>query len=172
MIEIVSAQKHHIHIIKKLAEYLWPKAFASILSEKQIEYMMEMMYSNASIESQMDKGHQYAIVSKDSVDVGYVSFEINHNQSNKTKIHKLYISPDYQRHGIGKKMVDYVAQQALIEGNDALFLNVNKHNKGAIDFYNKHHFVLTKKEEIDIGNGFVMDDFVFELTLNKSEAKA
>lgn len=167
MIEIVSAQKQHIPTIKNLADFLWPKAFAAILSAEQIDYMMEMMYSQASIEKQMVDGHQFAIARKDNVDIGYLSYETNHNHSNKTKIHKLYISPAYQRHGIGKIMVDYVAVQALESKNNILFLNVNKYNKGAIDFYNKHNFVLTKKEIIDIGNGFVMDDFVYELVLNQ-----
>ena len=168
MIEIISAQKQHIPTIKKLADYLWPKAFASILSTEQIDYMMEMMYSQASIEKQMDEGHQFAIAQKDNVDIGYVSYETNHNNSHKTKIHKLYISPEYQRHGIGKLMVDYVAGQALKANNNSLFLNVNKFNTGAIGFYKKHNFVLTKKEVIDIGNGFIMDDFVFELAWNQS----
>ena len=168
MIEIVSAQKQHIPAIKKLAEYSWPKAFAFILSAKQIDYMMEMMYSHASLEKQMEQGHQYAIVREDDADIGYVSYEVNHNQSGKTKIHKLYISPEYQRRGIGKMMVDFVAQKAIEVENNTLFLNVNKYNHGAIDFYNKHHFNLIKEEEIDIGNGFIMDDYIFELTLNKS----
>lgn len=166
MIEIVAAHKQHIPRIKELAEYIWPKAFASILSLEQIEYMMNMMYSQEAIAKQMDEGHQFAIVYRDNVDVGYVSYEVNHNQTNKTKIHKLYISPEYQRGGIGKILIDYVAVQALESKNNVLFLNVNKHNVGAIDFYNKHRFSLVKKEEIDIGDGFIMDDFVFELPLS------
>ena len=168
MIEIVSAQKQHIPVIKRLADYLWPKAFASILSAEQIGYMMEMMYSHDSLEKQMEQGHQYAIVREDDVDIGYVSYEISHNKSDRTKIHKLYISPEYQRHGIGKLMVDYVAQKGIEAENNALFLNVNKYNNGAIDFYKKHRFILIKEEQIDIGNGFIMDDFVFELALNKA----
>ena len=169
MIEIVVANKQDIPAIKKLAKHLWPVAFASILSAQQIDYMMEMMYSRASLENQMDEGHQYAIARKNNVDVGYVSYEIDHNKTEQTKIHKLYISPHYQRHGIGKAMVDFVSQQAMQANNNAIFVNVNKYNTQAISFYNKHHFVLVKKEEIDIGNGFIMDDYVFELALNQSE---
>ena len=68
--------------------------------------------------------------------------------------------------GVGKAMVDFVSQQALLANNSALFLNVNKYNNKAISFYNKHQFQLVKEEEIDIGDGFIMDDYVFELTLN------
>ena len=165
MIDVVKIDKQHIPTIRTLAQEFWPIAFAAILSEQQIAYMMEMMYSPTALEKQMSKGHQFAIAIKNSEKVGYMSYEINCNNSNKTKIHKLYISPHYQRMGIGKAMVDFVAQQALQANNSALFLNVNKYNNKAISFYNKHHFQLVKEEEIDIGDGFIMDDYVFELTL-------
>ncbi|HUI32453.1 MAG: GNAT family N-acetyltransferase [Dysgonamonadaceae bacterium] len=169
MIEIRRAGEKQIPKIIKLADELWPATFTSILSAKQIAYMMEMMYSRESLEKQMNDGHQYAIVMENDVDVGYVSYEINHDNSDKTKIHKLYILPEHQRKGIGKIVVDYVAQEARRSQNSALFLNVNKHNESAIGFYEKHGFFLVKKEVIDIGNGFIMDDFVFELELNETE---
>lgn len=169
MIEITKAHKQHIPTIRQLADQLWPVAFASILSAQQIDYMMEMMYSAASLAKQMDEGHQYAIVSLNKKNIGYVSYEIGHNQSNKTKIHKLYISPQHQRHGVGKAMIDYVTEQALEQKNHKLLLNVNKYNSQAINFYRKHHFVLIKEEAIDIGDGFIMDDYVFELSFNQAE---
>ena len=165
MIEIVRANKQHIGTIRSLAQEFWPVAFASILSEQQIDYLMKMMYSPASLEKQMDKGHRFAIASKDRQQVGYMSYEIDCERSGKTKIHKLYIAPNSQRLGVGKAMVDFVAQEALKANNKAIYLNVNKYNTKAISFYNKHHFQLVKEEEIDIGDGFVMDDYVFELTL-------
>ena len=165
MIEIVKADKQHKPTIRSLAQEFWPVAFASILTAQQIEYMMEMMYSTTSLEKQMDKGHRFAIASKNGEKVGYMSYEIDCEKSGKTKIHKLYISPNSQRMGVGKTMVHFVAQQALQANNKAIYLNVNKHNNKAIGFYNKHHFQLIKEEEIDIGEGFIMDDYVFELIL-------
>lgn len=169
MIAIKAAQKEQIPLIRKLAEELWPNAFASILTAKQISYMMEMMYSEESLETQMNEGHQYAIVSENKKDIGYVSYEINHNNSDKTKIHKLYLLSNKQRRGIGKIVLDYVVSEAKKSKNKALFLNVNKQNQRAINFYRKHHFILIKEEVISIGEGFVMDDFVFELDLNQDE---
>ena len=169
MIEIIKVNKQDIPIIKKLAEHLWPVAFASILSANQIQYMMEMMYSHTSLEKQMNAGHQYVIARRNGINVGYMSYETGFNKSDKTKIHKLYISTEHQRQGVGKALIYYVSQQAIQSDNNAIFLNVNKHNTKAINFYNKHNFLLIREEEIDIGNGFIMDDFVFELTLNEAK---
>ncbi len=169
MIEISKADKQHIPTIRKLADQLWPVAFASILSAQQIDYMLEMMYSYASLEKQLNDGIQYAIVSKDKHNIGYVSYEIDYHQTGKTKIHKLYISPLHQRQGVGKAIIDYVALQAARANNNSLFLNVNKYNTQAICFYRKHNFVLVKEEAIDIGEGFIMDDYVFEITVSLAE---
>lgn len=165
MIEVVKVSKQHIPTIRALAQEYWPVAFVSILSASQIAYMMEMMYSPSSLKEQMSSGHEYIVAQRDKENVGYLSYELNCGESGKTKIHKLYILPQHQRGGVGKAMVDYVAQQALQANNSALYLNVNKHNDKAIGFYKKHHFVLAKEEVIDIGKGFVMDDYVFELPL-------
>jgi hypothetical protein len=40
-----------------------------------------------------------------------------------------------------------------------VFLNVNKYNKAKF-FYEKLGFTITKEEVIDIGNDYVMDDYV------------
>ena len=46
----------------------------------------------------------------------------------------------------------------------ALTLNVNRFNK-AIDFYLKNGFKIIKEENIEIGNGFLMEDYVMEKIL-------
>ena len=168
MIEIVKVNKQHIPIIRELAANLWPVAFATLRTSKRRTYVWNRMYSQTSLEGQMSQGHRYAIAQHNKLNIGYVAYETDHAGLDKTKIHKLYISPKYQRHGVGKTMIDYAAQQALKANNTALFLNVNKYNTQAISFYQKHHFALIKEEEIDIGNGFIMDDYVFELTLNEA----
>lgn len=169
MIEITKASQQHISTIRELAHQLWPVAFASILTAQQIDYMLEMMYSHTSLEKQINDGIQYAIVSKDQHNIGYVSYETDIYLSSKTKIHKLYISPQHQRQGVGKAIIDFVAQQAVEANNHSLFLNVNKYNTQAIHFYRKHCFALVKEEAIDIGEGFIMDDYVFELSLNQAK---
>ena len=60
---------------------------------------------------------------------------------------------------------DLAMEEATKQNNHALYLNVNKHNENAIGFYRINGFSIVKEEVIDIGNGFVMDDYVFEKPL-------
>ena len=66
-----------------------------------------------------------------------------------------------QGKGTGKALIDYIENQAKVNHDTALFLNVNKNNS-AIQFYEKVGFKIIKEEIIDIGNSYVMDDYVME----------
>lgn len=166
MIEVVPAYHPHISSIIELSQKVWPTTFASILSKKQIAYMMKMMYSRKSLINQINSGHQFAIAHINNNKVGFVSFETNYQTSNSTKIHKLYILPQHQRVGVGKTLIKYVIDKATEASNSSLILNVNKNNAQAIDFYIKNSFKRIREEVIDIGENYVMDDYVFERFIN------
>ncbi len=166
MTEILPATSAHISDIQDIAALAWPQAFKDILSASQIAYMMDWMYSEASLREQIEqKNHRYFLAKKDGEFVGYMSIEHNCDDLGKTKIHKIYILPDRQKTGIGKLMLSRAINEAKTANNKAVYLNVNKYNRSAIDFYKRNGFSLVKEEVIDIGNGFVMDDYVFELQL-------
>jgi len=68
---------------------------------------------------------------------------------------------NHQGKGIGKALINFIANEANERHQKGLILNVNKKNK-AIRFYESIGFTISNEEVIDIGNGYVMDDFVME----------
>ena len=163
MIEIFPATIADIPIIQTIASRAWPHTFKDILSDSQITYMMQLMYSDESLQKQIeDDNHRYFLAKQHGHPVGYISIEHNCNNSGKTKVHKVYLLPEKQQQGIGS-LLFAVAESKAKEANDtAIFLNVNKENTNAIAFYLRVGYLQARAEMIDIGNGFVMDDFVFE----------
>lgn len=160
---IVFATLDNIADIQQIADVAWPAAFKNILSPPQIDYMMHWMYSDESLREQMTvKNHRYFLAKKDDNYLAYMSIEHNCENSGKTKIHKIYILPDLQKQGIGKLLLATAISEAKKQKSKAIYLNVNKYNENAIEFYKRNGFFLAKEEIIDIGNGFVMDDYVFE----------
>ena len=152
--------------IRAIAEEVWPKTYGTILSKQQLDYMMNMMYSVASLQTQAnEKQHHFILAKENNRAVGFASYEFDCDQTNKTKIHKIYVLSTQQGKGLGKFLLDYVAKEAKKRNNKALFLNVNKYNP-AQHFYKKLGFEITKEEVIDIGQGYVMDDYVMEKTIN------
>lgn len=161
---IVFAEEKQIPIIRQIALDTWPDTFGNILSKKQIEYMLEWMYSLDSIKQQIQNGHVFVLIKNKAAYLGYASFEFNYKNENKTKIHKLYVLPNNQGKGLGSFLMNFIGQKALEKQNSALILNVNRFNK-SVQYYHKIGFKTVKQENIDIGNGFVMEDFVMEKNL-------
>lgn len=164
MVKISKASIESIPIIQQMSKIVWPITFAEILSEEQIVYMMEMMYSTKSLTEQIAvKRHNYILAQKDNEYLGYLSFE-NQVEDDYCKIHKIYVLPTAQGLGVGKELIEHVKQQITLSGESKLRLNVNRYNK-ALNFYKHLGFSILKTENIDIGNGFLMEDYVLEMKL-------
>jgi ribosomal protein S18 acetylase RimI-like enzyme len=63
--------------------------------------------------------------------------------------------------------MDEVINRTIIAGNKNLLLNVNRENP-ALGFYKKKGFEVIKTEDIDIGNGYFMNDYVMRLKVGGS----
>jgi len=162
---IIKASKEHIFIIRSLSDRIWPPTFQEILSKDQITYMMDMMYSQSSLEKQMDEGNQYLLAEEDGEYLGYVSYELNYKNTDITKVHKIYILPSLQNKGLGSLFINAVEKIAKENKNAELSLNVNRDNSKAIRFYEKKGFRIIKSEDNDIGCGYLMTDHVMNKTL-------
>jgi GNAT superfamily N-acetyltransferase len=123
--------------------------------------MLNHFYSCASLEKQLETNQVFLLFSIENEYVGYASYELNFDGSNKTKLHKLYMLPNLQGKGFGKLAVNEVLSIASKNKNLGVVLNVNKYNS-AIQFYSKIGFSIIDSVVINIGNGYIMDDYVME----------
>jgi ribosomal protein S18 acetylase RimI-like enzyme len=165
MVHLRLLAKEELLLIQRIAHQTWPSTFAGLLSKAQIDYMLNWMYDLKMLESQVEKGHNFFVAEEQGDAIGFASFEVNHLEGPKAKLHKLYLLPSSQGKGVGKALLLEVAKRAREAGQKSLVLNVNKYNKKAIDFYIAMGFVTIRQEVNDIGSGYVMDDDVMELAL-------
>lgn len=164
MIQLITANNEDLKIVRNIAQRTWPETFGEILSSAQIDYMLNMLYDLKKLEEQCAQGHSFLLADETGEKLGFIGFEIN-QELGKTKIHKIYILPSAQGKGIGKLLINAVKEIAQKNDQISLLLNVNKYNRGAIEFYEYLGFTIIKSEVIEIGNGYVMDDYVMELIL-------
>ncbi|GAB3996070.1 GNAT family N-acetyltransferase [Spirosoma daeguense] len=167
MIAITEVTEADLPVIQNIAYQTWPSTFGEILSPTQISYMLEMMYSLDSLKTQIrDKNHVFllAVDPQSEEYMGYVSYELNYKGESLTKVHKIYMLPASQGKGVGRMLLEMVAHIAKRNDNNRLGLNVNRFNK-AIQFYEKMGFAVVGQENIDIGEGFLMEDFIMEKPL-------
>lgn len=167
MISIIENPDKNFTNIRAIAKEVWPIAYGAILSQQQLDYMMEMMYSVSSLQKQANENSNHFILAlENETPIGFASYEFNFNQSSKTKIHKIYVLSNQQGKGTGKLLIHYILTKARHNNQEALLLNVNKNNE-ALNFYKRLDFVVCKEVVIDIGNGYVMDDYVMEYLIKK-----
>lgn len=151
--------------IREIAGQTWPKTYGHILSPEQIEYMFAMMYDVDALKNQAtSKKHHFILAEENGIPLGFASYELNYQEEPKTKIHKIYILPETQGKGIGKKLLDFISGKAIESQNNILSLNVNRHNT-AYQFYTKIGFEKRGEEDIDVGNGYLMEDYIMEKDL-------
>lgn len=153
--------QNEVEIIRSLAYKIWPITFKEILSQEQIAYMLNWMYSVEKLEQQMNAGHQFFVFELENEQVGFLGIEKNYQGMKSLRIHKIYVLPEIHGKGIGKKLIDFAEELAVKNNCSILNLNVNRYNN-AVDFYRHIGFSIIKTEDIDIGNGYLMEDYVME----------
>ncbi len=161
MIYLEKITKKQLLVIKDLAYAIWPFTYGDILSEAQLDFMLDSFYSTANLERQMDNGQVFELLLDDTNVLGFVAYELNCNETELLKLHKIYLLPETQGKGFGKFMIDEIVRIAKSNNQQGIYLNVNKYNTAKF-FYEKVGFTIVKEEVIDIGNGYVMDDYVME----------
>jgi ribosomal protein S18 acetylase RimI-like enzyme len=159
--EITIITKSQLPIVAKLAHEIWPSAYGEILTKEQLTYMLDKFYSLEALSQQLEeKNHVFLLAEENGKFIGFASYELN-IENHKTKIHKIYVLPETQGKGFGLQLINEIEKRAKSFKNDVLFLNVNRFNK-AQHFYKKLGFEIAFEEDIEIGNDYLMEDFVME----------
>ena len=165
MIQIVAAKPTDFDSIRDLAYAIWPHTYGHILSKEQLDYMLGAFYSADTLtKNATEKNHVFLLVEEDGKHLGFISYEHHYQNEPVTRIHKIYVLPETQGRGIGKMLMDHVEDLAKQNHSEALSLNVNRYNN-AQRFYKKIGFEITAEEDIDIGRGYLMEDFVMKKKL-------
>ena len=158
------ATESDILLIRNLAEKSWNASYAEILSTDQIEYMLSQMYSVEEILAHLQNPeYHYYLIYNDNTAVGFMGYE-HHYEPQTTKLHRIYLIDEAKGKGCGKAALNLLKKQALEHGDNRIILNVNKENKARY-VYESQGFSIYKEDVFDIGNGFVMDDYLMEFIL-------
>jgi diamine N-acetyltransferase len=161
MSEIRNAEIDDLETIHDLAFKIWPSAYEEILGKAQVNYMLDKIYSLSSLQHQFSVlKHQFIMAVEDDVPVGFASFSA-HEDPKVYHLNKIYVLPGQQGRNVGKQILDYIISEIKTDGAISLQLNVNRYNK-ALHFYEKQDFKIIREEDIDIGSGYFMNDYVME----------
>ena len=163
MIKLVSASSfQQLQIIEKLANVIWNEHYTPIIGKAQVDYMLDTFQNVDAMFNQIENNYNYFVINYNKTDVGYLAFKL---ENSDLFLSKIYILKNYRGKSLGKQAMKFVSNQAKISECKTITLTVNKFNSNSIKAYEKIGFLKVEELVMDIGNGFVMDDYKMIKTL-------
>jgi diamine N-acetyltransferase len=163
MFTVKKAAVSDIPLIRQLTFAIWPQTYASLLTQEQIDYMLEMMYSEISLQTQIEKeGIIFIIVYDADKPVAFAAY--SETKPRVWKLHKIYVLASQQGKGTGKFIINFITEEIKIQNATVLQLQVKRDNP-AQHFYTKLGFTIIETGDFDIGNGYFMKDYIMQRVL-------
>lgn len=163
MFTIRKATAADCELINKLAWEVFPATYKEILSDDQMDYMMDWMYAPENVRQQMEEeGHVYFIAYKEGEPAGYVS--VQQQDTDVFHLQKIYVLPTFQGAHLGSQLFDQAVKYIKeVHPSPCLMeLNVNRNNK-ALHFYERKGMKKLREGDFPIGNGYYMNDYIMGL---------
>ena len=164
---VKQANINDIPTIQNIAAITWAATY-HFLSQGQLSYMMEMMYSNESLQKQMQEGHQFYLAceinQEENSVLGFASVS-DEKKEGIFKLNKLYVLPTAQKNGVGKLLVEKAVEYCKQNAATQLQLQVNRFNNAKL-FYEKMGFTILFEADFNIGDGYFMNDYVMGMEIH------
>lgn len=162
VLERVSSERD-IKNLETLADEIWHQHFITILSADQIDYMVDKFQSYEAMTNQMlNQGYEYYFIVVDGETVGYTGIK---NDVDKLFLSKLYVKKDFRGKRYASEVFEQLKAVCRLRRLKSIWLTVNRFNDSTIAVYEKKGFQTIRTQVTDIGEGYVMDDYVMELVV-------
>ncbi len=152
-----------------LASEIWHEYWPALIGEAQTDYMVEQFQSLSAIERDIaEHAYEYWFLraADDDRIVGYTGGHVE-SATNRFFISKIYLRAEERGRGFAGQTIRFYEDLCRTRGLTAMYLTVNKHNDLAIRAYLAKGFETIDSVETDIGQGFVMDDYIMEKRANE-----
>lgn len=151
-----------LHKIAELAEIIWHQHFTPIIGKEQVIYMVDKFQSFPALKEQLTSGYEYYRIFDQDDFCGYCGI---HPENGKLFLSKLYLKKEARGRHLASQTFDFLKQLCRERGLSAIWLTCNKHNDNTLAIYRHLGFKTVDTQVADIGNGFVMDDYIMEVTI-------
>lgn len=145
-----------------VAEEIWHQHYTPIIGKEQVEYMLEKFLSPEALVEQINSGYEYFVFSYEYTFAGFAGI---HEENGKLFLSKLYVHKDFRGKGIASYLFQKFIEICKMRNLSTIWLTCNRHNTQSLEVYKHWGFETVREEVTDIGNGYVMDDYIMEYTI-------
>ncbi|MDR6884183.1 GNAT family N-acetyltransferase [Bacillus sp. 3255] len=144
----------------RLAAAIWREYYVTLITIEQIDYMIDKFQSVPAMTDQIHhQGYEYFFIQQEGAAVGYMAVK---PVEGKLFLSKFYIAKEHRGHGYATQALAFLEQLCQQRSLSHIWLTVNRHNESSIGVYESKGFRTVREQMADIGNGYVMDDFIME----------
>lgn len=156
--KIEAEDRQAVEGLSALASAIVKEHFDPIIGPEQNDYMIRRAQSVPAILEQLAAGARYDLVRDESgTAIGFLAY---YPEEGQMYLSKFYLEKTARGHGYARQMLAFLIEQTRQAGLLSIFLHCNRHNN-ALLAYEGLGFVKTGEMVTEIGEGFVMDDFVY-----------
>ena len=152
-----------IYSLSAIADEIWHEHFTPIIGEAQVDYMLEKFLSPDALAEQINNGYEYFLF---SYEYTFAGFSGVHEEDGSLFLSKLYVHKDFRGKGISSYMFRKYIEMCKERNLNKIWLTCNRFNENTLAVYDHLGFKKTRTQVADIGNGYVMDDYILEYEIN------
>ncbi len=162
--QVIPASINDIESIITIAYNAWPPTYSKIVSEEQINFMLNKFYNKQVLTDQITntKDNIFFKLVKEEELLGYAHILQNVEKST-CKLSKLYFNLQYKGKGYGKYLLAFVEAEMAKLHYQRLILNVNRANP-AVEFYKKMGYQIIETQDIPLDE-FWLNDYIMAKSL-------
>lgn len=160
--EICTLTPERYETFSSFAGSVFVDYYTSLIGKKQAEYMVSLFLSPEAIKELCAKGAIFRILQEDGRMLGFCEYL---KEEDRVFLSKLYVRKEERHRGLGKILYEDCVRYTKEIGLNKIYLTVNKYNTPSYEIYLHLGFKVIDAVVNDIGNGYVMDDYIMEIEL-------
>lgn len=136
MVKIERAAAQDVQTIKEILRETWHDTYASLLPKAAIEDITSQWHAAELLTEQIQNPEIYFAIARDgAVVAGAITAR---KQDDVIVVGRLYVLPQYQRRGIGRRLLE--SSYGTFHGAQRVRLTVEAENRKGVSFYAKQGF--------------------------------
>ena len=157
-IRIKKCNREDLEILQEISIGTFNDTFKDQNSAENMKAYLEEAFNAKQLEKELsNRSSQFFFVYFNKEVAGYLKVNINEAQSEEMgdeslEIERIYIKNKFQKHGIGKYLLNKAIEIAMECNKKKIWLGVWEKNENAIAFYKKMGFVHTDSHSFHMGD--------------------
>ncbi|MFC0559202.1 GNAT family N-acetyltransferase [Halalkalibacter alkalisediminis] len=169
-VKVKKGNLEDLQILQEISIETFNDTFKDQNSPENMKAYIERAFNLKQLEKELSKiSSEFFFVYVDNEVAGYLKVNTNDAQSEEMgeealEIERIYIKSNFQKHGLGKYLLNKAMEMAMERNKKKIWLGVWEKNENAIAFYKKMGFVQTAAHSFYMGDE-EQTDFIMTKTL-------